>query len=122
MYEKIRSRKSVPSLYEAQLLVRGVFASMHADSRGCQAEEVLTPESAAAVRSSHEKHLGSELAVADSFSVPLDSAHMLKDQWSGLVWPTSSKRNVAPETGVEISRLQDVGRASVAIPDEFVRL
>lgn len=47
---------------------------------------------------------------------------MLKDQWSGLVWPASSERDASPVTGVEVSRLQEVGRASVAVPDGFVRL
>ncbi|KAJ3558642.1 hypothetical protein NM688_g804 [Phlebia brevispora] len=103
MYDKIRSRQSPPSLYESQLL----------------AEQVLTPESASAVRTSYESHLTEELAQADSYKVTLEDVPALKAQWSGMVWPGSKDAEPNPATGMDETTLRDVGRASVAIPDGF---
>ena len=46
---------------------------------------------------------------------------MLKDQWSNMVWPASEEAISDPDTGVERETLKLIGRASVKVPDEFVR-
>lgn len=46
---------------------------------------------------------------------------MLEDQWSGMVWPASKEANNDPDTGVDKKVLQDIGKASVTVPDGFVR-
>ncbi|KAH8085477.1 dehydrogenase E1 and transketolase domain-containing protein 1 [Cristinia sonorae] len=101
MYEKIRSRKSVPALYENQLI----------DS------EVITPTTASSVRDAYKSHLTNELAAAETYT---PKATMLEKQWSGLKWPrnaSSAERN--PDTGVEREILSGVGKASVTVPEGF---
>lgn len=46
---------------------------------------------------------------------------MLKGQWSTMVWPGSNDAKANPETGVDENTLEDIGRASVTVPDGFVR-
>jgi hypothetical protein len=46
---------------------------------------------------------------------------MLKDQWSNMVWPASEEAISDPDTGVERETLKLIGRASVKVPEEFVR-
>lgn len=47
---------------------------------------------------------------------------MLRKQWSSMVWPSSTDAVASPDTGVDEVQLREVGRASVTIPDGFVRL
>ncbi|CCM02167.1 uncharacterized protein FIBRA_04245 [Fibroporia radiculosa] len=103
MYEQIRSRRSVPSLYEDHLI----------------SQEVITEEEAAAVRSSYKLTLNSELAAANSYIPTIDNTPMLCDQWHGLVWPASTEAQHNPTTGVAGDTLLRVGRASVAVPTGF---
>ncbi|KAI0029023.1 dehydrogenase E1 and transketolase domain-containing protein 1 [Vararia minispora EC-137] len=100
MYSTIRSRKSVPTLYEQTLISDGV----------------LTPESAAAVRAAYRAHLESELK-ASAAHVP--AASMLAAQWAGMVWPASPAAIGDPPTGVARTVLEQVGRASVTVPPGF---
>lgn len=51
----------------------------------------------------------------------MPSASMLEKQWKGMVWPASSSADRNPETGVLEEQLKEVGRASIKIPDGFVR-
>ncbi|KAJ7095767.1 Transketolase, pyrimidine binding domain-containing protein [Mycena belliarum] len=100
MYEKIRSRRSVPQLYEERLV----------------SEEVLDPIKIAAVRSAYKHELDAALSRVSSHA---PSASMLEKQWQGMVWPASSAAERDPETGVEPEQLKEVARASVEIPDGF---
>ena len=45
---------------------------------------------------------------------------MLQGQWKGLTWPGSKDAVRDPETGVDQETLQQVGRASVSVPEGFV--
>ncbi|CAL1698812.1 unnamed protein product [Somion occarium] len=100
MYEKIRSRRSVPSLYEEQLIN----------------ENIITAESATSLRSSYKAFLNDELSEADSY-VP--KASMLEKQWNGIVWPATPEAVRNPDTGVDIQTLKDIGKASIYFPESF---
>lgn len=39
--------------------------------------------------------------------------------WKGMVWPASTEADHHPETGIERSLLEKVGRASVKVPENF---
>ncbi|KAH9061730.1 dehydrogenase E1 and transketolase domain-containing protein 1 [Lactarius deliciosus] len=100
MYEKIRSRKSVPALYEERLI----------------SDDVLTSAGAQGVRDAIRGHLDAELAQADTY---IPTTTMLQGQWKGLVWPASEKAEHNPATGVAREVLEKAGRASVAVPADF---
>ncbi|KAJ7928025.1 thiamine diphosphate-binding protein [Mycena leptocephala] len=100
MYEKISSRRSVPQLYEEKLATEGV----------------LDPTKIASIRTAYKSELEAALSRVSSH-VP--SASMLEKQWKGMVWPASASADRNPETGVDQERLENVGRASVKIPDGF---
>jgi probable 2-oxoglutarate dehydrogenase E1 component DHKTD1 len=102
MYDKIRSRKSVPALYEERLI----------------SDDVLTSAEAQGVRDAIRSRLDAELAQADDY-VPTTT--MLQGQWKGLVWPASEQAEHNPATGVARSVLEKAGRASVTVPADFVR-
>jgi probable 2-oxoglutarate dehydrogenase E1 component DHKTD1 len=46
---------------------------------------------------------------------------MLEGQWKGVVWPASAEAAHDPVTGVDVDILKDIGRASVKVPEGFVR-
>ncbi|KAI0290142.1 dehydrogenase E1 and transketolase domain-containing protein 1 [Russula brevipes] len=100
MYEKIRSRKSVPALYEEQLISDGV----------------ITPADAQAVRDAARVRLDAGLAQADTY---IPSASMLQSQWKGVVWPADKTAEHNPSTGVARNVLEKVGHASVTVPSGF---
>lgn len=102
MYEKIRSRRSVPALYEERLID----------------ENVLTKDAAEAVRTQHKEFLAAELAAAPSHKA---GSHLsvLQGQWKGISWPVSKEARRDPDTGVQKEILQQVGNASVAVPESF---
>jgi 2-oxoglutarate dehydrogenase complex dehydrogenase (E1) component-like enzyme len=77
----------------------------------------LTQEDAIALRSTYKSRLEDHLTKVSSYN-PL--ASMLKDQWSGMVWPASEEAIWDPDTGVEGKTLKTIGRASVKVPDKFV--
>lgn len=83
-----------------------------------QTEEVLTLEDINTVRTSYKSKLEAELAKMASY-VP--SASMLEKQWAGVVWPASAEAQHDPSTGVEKEKLEKIGKASVAVPEGFVR-
>ena len=80
---------------------------------------MLSPETISDVRKSYKTQLESELARMPSY-VPTVSR--LEEQWTGMVWPTSKDAIHDPVTGVDESILQKVGKASVAVPEDFVRI
>ncbi|OCH85266.1 dehydrogenase E1 and transketolase domain-containing protein 1, partial [Obba rivulosa] len=103
MYDKIRSRRSVAALYEEQLIN----------------EEVLVEDEATSLRTSHRDFLASQLSAADPSALPVHPPAVLSGPWAGLVWPGSADAVRDPETGVEHGVLLGVGRASVAVPEDF---
>lgn len=100
MYEKIRSRKSVPALYEERLI----------------SDDVLTSADAQGVRNAIRGRLDAELAQADTY---IPTTAMLQGQWEGMVWPASEKAEHNPATGVTREVLEKSGRASVTVPAGF---
>ena len=85
-----------------------------------QAEEVISPSEAEQVRTAHESYLASELAAADAYAPSMESVPMLTSQWAGMVWPGTAAREDEPDTGFDLEKLKEIGRASVSIPDRFV--
>ncbi|KAI9449669.1 dehydrogenase E1 and transketolase domain-containing protein 1 [Lactarius psammicola] len=92
MYEKIRSRKSVPALYEEGLI----------------SDDVLTPADAQGVRDAIRGRLDAELAQADAY---IPTTTMLQGQWK--------EPSMIPATGVVREVLEKAGRASVTVPTGF---
>ena len=88
MYEKIRSRRSVPALYEERLVVRLPSSFIHhlSDFSLPQDEHVISKETVDAVRTTYKDHLASALTFAPSH-VPVSIISHLQQQWSGLVHP-----------------------------------
>lgn len=119
MYEKIRSRKSVPQLYEDKLIVRHSSPHENAivDLLRLQSDDVMTHEDAIALRSTYKSRLENHLTEISSYK---PTASMLEDQWSGMVWPASAAATHNPETGVDRQTLEKVGKASVQVPEGFV--
>lgn len=85
-----------------------------------QDEGILTYTETSAFRDTYKAFLESELAslASTTFSPPTDMFGAAK--WSKMKWSASKDAMHYPETGVEEDVLLDVGRASVAIPEEFV--
>ncbi|KAJ1311752.1 hypothetical protein OPQ81_010222 [Rhizoctonia solani] len=101
MYHKIRTRQSVPQIYEQKLIGEGL----------------LSQEKAAASRAAYKQHLEKELTKADGYQPQAD---MLGGKWSGMVWPgDSANANHNPKTGVDVKTLVEVGKTSVAVPVGF---
>lgn len=84
----------------------------------CQSDGVLTPEAATQLRSDYKEYLNAELAAIDSY-VPPALEHQA--QWTGVVWPSSKDAQANPDTGVQEDVLKEVGKASVTVPEGFVR-
>ncbi|KAJ3913557.1 dehydrogenase E1 and transketolase domain-containing protein 1 [Lentinula edodes] len=101
MYEKISARKSVPQLYEENLI----------------ADETLTPEDINAIRTQYRSQLDAALTRVPSYAP--QKAPMLEAQWTGIVWPESTEAISNPDTGVERDVLERVGKASVHVPEGF---
>ncbi|KAI0699000.1 dehydrogenase E1 and transketolase domain-containing protein 1 [Cytidiella melzeri] len=100
MYKQIRSRQSVPTLYEEQLISEGV----------------VSREFAKSIRESYKTYLTDELAESDTYT---PCAQMLQQQWADMVWPAGEDARYNPETGVDQGILVNVGKASVKVPDGF---
>ncbi|GAB1519404.1 hypothetical protein RhiTH_002470 [Rhizoctonia solani] len=101
MYHKIRTRQSVPQIYEQKLISEGL----------------LSEDQAAASRAAYKQHLDKELTKADTYQPQAD---MLRGKWSGIVWPgDSTKVDHNPKTGVDSKTLVEIGKTSVAVPVGF---
>jgi probable 2-oxoglutarate dehydrogenase E1 component DHKTD1 len=83
-----------------------------------QADEVLSADSATSARSAYKAHLEEALGRVSTYT---PAASMLQGQWQAMVWPASADAMHDPQTGVELDVLRKVGRASVTVPDGFVR-
>ncbi|KZT24824.1 dehydrogenase E1 and transketolase domain-containing protein 1 [Neolentinus lepideus HHB14362 ss-1] len=100
MYRQIRSRKSVPQLYEDRLVDEGV----------------ISREEATTLRSSYKAHLDEQLSKVDDY---VSTVALGQGQWKGIVWPADPAAEWDPETGVDGEVLKGIRRASVAVPDGF---
>ncbi|PIA18857.1 dehydrogenase E1 and transketolase domain-containing protein [Coemansia reversa NRRL 1564] len=100
MYNIIRSRASVPKLYESSILE----------------DNIITKEDAEQTRQSFTKHLEAELAAVKDY---IPQADHLKGKWSGLVMSTEAITQI--DTGVARETLQEVGRKSVLV-DETIKV
>lgn len=120
MYEKISRRKSIPQLYDEKLIVRCLFsADEHFSPIPQKSEGIVSPQDILDSRNSYKSYLEAELARASTY-VPTFSR--LKEQWEGIVWSTDESASHSPATGVHKSVLEKVGQASVAVPEDFVRI
>ncbi|KAF8137705.1 thiamine diphosphate-binding protein [Boletus edulis] len=108
MYQKIRSRRSVPQLYEDKLVSDGV----------------ISEDSASSIRNSYKSVLNDALAPSATYSPPLVK---FEGQWRSIVidgkevpmvWP-GSKEAKTSDTGVPTEVLQKAGRGSVEVPAGF---
>lgn len=110
MYQKIRSRKSVPVQYEEKLLVRLTLPPFLPPSRACphsslrpelprsQTENLISKEDVSALRTSYKSHLDEHLAQADAYKP--STAALFQGQWKGIVWPASEDAVRDPDNGV----------------------
>jgi hypothetical protein len=95
----------------------------------------MTREEADGVRAKHRSFLDRELEMASSkdANAPIHSNAMFKPlsgTWHEMLWPLDPKLDanqgsskataIDPETGVDVSVLKKVGKASVEVTDEFV--
>lgn len=105
MYRKIVSLKSVPTIYQDILL----------------ASEVITQNDVEAVEAAVAKELDEALEAADTGYTPPPPP--MKDEWQeiGYSGPALSVEDISPPTGISKERLIEVGKASVTVPEDFVR-
>ena len=96
MYERIRSRSSVPEKYEQQLIQEGI----------------LTPEEAKSVRSDCWSTLDASLKKSTSFKPEPDC---FQGGWEGISQASAFK--TICETGVDIETLKYIGKRSVQVPE-----
>ncbi|KIJ59952.1 hypothetical protein HYDPIDRAFT_117851 [Hydnomerulius pinastri MD-312] len=108
MYQKIRSRRSVPGLYEDKLVTDGA----------------LSKDSASSVRNSYKALLNDALAASATYVPPTIT---FDGQWSttkvdgsevGMAWPGSKEARTF-DTGVSAEVLKKVGEGSVSVPEGF---
>jgi len=90
-----------------------------------QSEGTLSGDAAMSLRNSYKAKLTDALSLSASYSPPLVK---LEGQWGStnvdgkhmkMVWPGSPEAQTF-DTGVGTDLLREVGRASVAVPEEFV--
>ncbi|KAJ1827909.1 hypothetical protein LPJ56_001401 [Coemansia sp. RSA 2599] len=98
MYKIIRTRESIPKLYERKM----------------EEEGVVSKRDAQAVRSEFSNYLEEELSASKEYEPEADH---LKGKWSGLVMPREAVTTL--DTGVDIGTLQLVGEKSVAVDSAF---
>ena len=90
-----------------------------------QTEGTLSGDAALSLRNSYKALLTDALSLSACYSPPLVK---LEEQWGStnvdgkdtkMVWPGSPEAHTL-DTGVGADLLREVGRASVAVPEEFV--
>lgn len=99
MYKNIRARKSVPLLYEDQLLAEGVIKSrseVEAFRKGCSDK------------------LDKDLEESYSYKPVADT---LGGKWNGMIFPREAVTKI--DTGIELGNLKIIGKQSVATPTGF---
>ncbi|CAD6884806.1 unnamed protein product [Tilletia laevis] len=98
MYNAVRTRKSVPQLYETKLIE----------------EDVLSVEDARALRERRKADFEAALH-ADVVSPKVEKPR----HWAKTGFSTDTNAEHAPDTGVEANVLRAIGAASVEIPPNF---
>lgn len=95
--------RSVPQLYEQQLLSEGT----------------LTPERAESFKKEHFDKLDESLEASkpENFKVP--PLPMYRG-WDKMIWPDPNEWTQQVETGVDLDTLKQVGKRSAQLPDGFV--
>ncbi|KAK0527594.1 hypothetical protein OC842_004818 [Tilletia horrida] len=101
MYRSVRSRKSVPQLYEAKLVADGVL--------GLEDAKLLRERRTA----EFERALHADLVA------PVRQPQQGSSQWAHTAYSTDEDAEHAPDTGVEADALRQIGAASVAMPEGF---
>ncbi|KAJ2396813.1 hypothetical protein GGI05_000948 [Coemansia sp. RSA 2603] len=100
MYNIIRSRESIPKLYECKM----------------EEENVVSKDDAQKTRANFGKYLEDELVASKDYQPEADH---LKGKWSGLVMPTKAVTTM--DTGVDLNILRRIGEKSVAV-DENIKI
>ncbi|KAF9578818.1 hypothetical protein BGW38_005199, partial [Lunasporangiospora selenospora] len=98
MYNNIRSRKSVPKLYEEKML----------------AEEVMSKDEINDFRQDYFEKLEDDFSEIEGFKPEADH---LKGKWKGMIFPFETVSKI--DTGVSIDAMKTIGKASVTTPGEF---
>ncbi|KAE8231074.1 hypothetical protein CF326_g3919 [Tilletia indica] len=98
MYNAVRTRKSVPQLYEAKLIQ----------------EDVLSAEDARAMR--EQRKADFEAALHADFVTPTVQKPR---HWEQTGFSTDNNVEHAPDTGVDAEQLRSIGAASVDMPQGF---
>ncbi len=78
---------------------------------------MIRPDTPVAARSAYKEHLETSLKAVDDYK-PENT--ISQRQWKGIVWPASGEADRCPESGVSHETLIQIGKASVAVPDNFV--
>lgn len=78
----------------------------------------MAPEEASTTRDEYTSGLESALEKVESYKA---TSQMLEGKWSNYVWPNSSAAQHDPKTGIKRDELVKVAKASVTLPDYFVR-
>ncbi|KAL9938230.1 hypothetical protein V8E36_002853 [Tilletia maclaganii] len=100
MYRAVRSRKSVPQMYEDRLV----------------AEQVLSGDEARQVR--RDRLAEFERALQESDSLPAPPVSTPRN-WDSITFSTDPAAEHSPDTGVDADSLRAIGRASVEVPEGF---
>lgn len=97
--------RSVLNIYEKQLVERGTLSTEHAES----------------FKKAHFQLLDRSLVAAEpqNFSLP---ALLQPRGWDRMRWPSHGEWAERIDTGVAAETLKEIGRRSVEVPDDFVRL
>ncbi|KAF9433774.1 hypothetical protein BGZ76_008999 [Entomortierella beljakovae] len=98
MYNNIRSRKSVPKMYEEKLL----------------AENILTKSAIDEFRQDYFEKLEDDFSEIESYKPEADH---LQGKWKDMILPTETVSRI--ETGVEKNLMKKIGEASIATPSDF---
>jgi 2-oxoglutarate dehydrogenase E1 component len=99
MYRVIKDMKTTRAVYGAQLVAEGT----------------LTADEVEKIDSDFAAYLESEFKASASYKP--NKADWLEGKWAGFETATTAERN--PKTGVEIAKLQEVGKALVTTPKDF---
>ena len=99
MYEKIRSRKSVPQLYQEKLISSGVVSESDID----------------ALRSDYFSKLDEQIKLAETYFPPNEG---LENKWKGFEIPQTTLTTL--DTGISKERLVETGLVSVQHPSNMV--
>lgn len=78
----------------------------------------MSESQVAEYRKAYVEQLDAALSGVDTFK---PKSEMLQGKWSQMVWPATSSAEHQPATGVASETLKEVGKASVTLPDSFVR-